>query len=96
MPKKITRDQIEKIAKLARLEISEEKSQSLENDLEEILEYVAQLSEISTVGVKPAFQVNNMSNVFRDDIRKESLPLADLEKIAPDFGAGGFRVPKVI
>ena len=93
---KISKDQISKIARLARLEVNEEEAKELEQDLGEILEYVGQLSEISTTGVKATSQVHEVQNVFRNDIRKESLKTKEIESIAPDFSGGGFRVPKVI
>jgi aspartyl-tRNA(Asn)/glutamyl-tRNA(Gln) amidotransferase subunit C len=93
---KISKEQITKIARLARLEISEQEAQDLEKDLGEILEYVGQLSEISTNGVKATSQVHSVENIFRSDIKKESLKTEEIEAIAPDFSGGGFRVPKVI
>jgi len=93
---KISKDQISKIARLARLEVNDQEAEELEQDLGEILDYVGQLAEISTTGVKVTSHVHDVQNVFRNDIRKESLKIKEIESIAPDFSGGGFRVPKVI
>lgn len=93
---KITREEIADIARLARLEVSPQEAEALEKDLSEIIEYFGQLSEINTAGVAVTSQVNGTSNIFREDLKRDSLPVEEIEKIAPDFATGGFRVPKVI
>ena len=96
MSKKIDKKQISKIAQLARLELSASEAESLEKDLCEIVNYVAKLSEISTAGVSATTHVHSTNNIFREDIRRDSFKTDELEKLAPDFSGGGFRVPKVL
>lgn len=96
MPTEITKEQIAKIAQLARLEVSDSEAEALVGDLAEIVNYVAKLSDISTVGVSATTHINNSHNIFREDIKRDSLKTEELEKMAPDFSGSGFRVPKVI
>lgn len=84
------------IAKLASLELSNEETESLKSDLSTILEYVNALSELPTEGVVPTSHVHGSYNAFRDDIIKDSLSIDSVKQNAPNFGSGGFRVPKVI
>ncbi len=96
MPTEITKEDIAKIAQLARLEVSDSEADDLVEDLNGIVNYVAKLSDISTVGVSATTHVHDSHNIFREDIRRDSLKTKELEKMAPDFSGSGFRVPKVI
>jgi aspartyl-tRNA(Asn)/glutamyl-tRNA(Gln) amidotransferase subunit C len=64
---KLTRDQVLKVAKLARLGLTEEEIERFAGDLSDILTYVECLSELPTDDVEPTAQVTGLVNVFRDD-----------------------------
>ncbi len=87
---------LQHIAKLAALDLSQEEMESLSSDLSTILEYVNALSQLPTDGVVPTSHVHGSFNAFRDDIIKDSLSTDSVKQNAPDFGSDGFRVPKVI
>ncbi len=84
------------IAKLAALELSDEEVSEMKEQLGEIIEYVDQLSEVATEGVVATSHVYGIVNSFREDIAKESFSVDEVKAIAPDYGLGGFRVPKVV
>jgi aspartyl-tRNA(Asn)/glutamyl-tRNA(Gln) amidotransferase subunit C len=87
---------IEKVAKLARLELSEEEKETFGNQLEQILTYMEQLNRLDTTGVEPTSHAIPIYNVFRDDEVKPSFPHEEVLTIAPDEEAGHFKVPRII
>ncbi|MDA0195204.1 MAG: Asp-tRNA(Asn)/Glu-tRNA(Gln) amidotransferase subunit GatC [Bacteroidetes bacterium] len=92
----ITKETLEKIAHLARLEIKPEEEAGLLNDLNEILVWVEKLNEVNTDGVEPIIHMTREINGFRDDLATNALAKADGLKLAPDHDGNFFRVPKVI
>lgn len=92
----LTEDDVRHVAKLSAIKIGDEDIPQLKQDLGEILNYVERLSSISTHGVPPTSHVHGVVNGFRDDIIKDSLPLDEVSRNAPDFAAGFFRVPKIV
>lgn len=93
---KLTIDQIEHIAKLSKLELSEEEKELYAGQLSSVLEYVGELSEIDTDNVEPTANVTGLSNVWRDDqIEKSNINHDDIAKNAPEFKDGNFVVPGV-
>jgi aspartyl-tRNA(Asn)/glutamyl-tRNA(Gln) amidotransferase subunit C len=84
------------VAKLARLELSPDEISHIQQELNEILNYVGKLSKVSTRGVAPTSHVHGISNIFRDDVVGESLSIDHLRQIAPDFVVSSFRVPKIL
>lgn len=64
---KLTREDVLKLAQLARLELSEQEIEEFSQELSEILGYVEQLGEIDVKGLKPTLQVNGLQNVTRAD-----------------------------
>ncbi len=93
---KITKQEVEHVAKLARLELSEQQQEMFTNQLSNILTYVEQLNELDTKGVEPTSHVLDISNVMREDVPRESLPQGKALANAPDKAAGHYRVPKII
>jgi aspartyl-tRNA(Asn)/glutamyl-tRNA(Gln) amidotransferase subunit C len=87
---------IEKVARLARLELSEEEKETFGNQLEQILTYMEQLNRLDTTGVEPTSHAIPIYNVFRDDEVKPSLSQEEVLAIAPDEEDGHFRVPRII
>lgn len=92
----ITKEDVEYVAALSRLEFSEEEKGNFTKQLNVILEYVNQLNELDTEGIKPAYHVIPVTNVMRKD---EVRPSMNSEKVlinAPETQEGCFKVPKII
>ncbi len=87
---------IEKVARLARLELSDDEKEIFGGQMEQILTYMEQLNRIDTSGVEPTSHAIPMSNVFRDDEVKPSFPRGEVLAIAPDEEDGHFKVPRII
>ncbi len=87
---------IEKVAKLARLELSEEERETFGNQLEQILAYMEQLNRLDTTGVEPTSHAIPICNVFREDEVKPSCPQEEVLTIAPAEEEGHFKVPRII
>jgi aspartyl-tRNA(Asn)/glutamyl-tRNA(Gln) amidotransferase subunit C len=85
-----------KIAELAKLTLTDAEKLKYAAQLEQILDYVHQLSQVDTSSVQPLSHVHEMTNVFRDDSYGESLAKEDVFKNAPERLGDYFRVPKVI
>lgn len=64
----LTKQEVLKLARLARLRLSEEEVKQYSKELEEILGYVEQLSKVDTAGLEPTNQVTGLHNVFRPDV----------------------------
>ena len=92
----VSLDDVRKVARLARLELSEEEEARIAEDLGQMLDYVAALNELDTDNVLPTAHVLPISNVFREDTVMPSLPQAEALANASSSGHGHFRVPKVI
>lgn len=93
---KIDENDIQKVARLARLELSGEEREEFSKQLNGIIEYVEKINELDTSGVKPADHIVELSNVFREDSVQKSIAPAELEKMAPVFRNGHIVVPKII
>ncbi|HMK77799.1 MAG TPA: Asp-tRNA(Asn)/Glu-tRNA(Gln) amidotransferase subunit GatC [Thermodesulfobacteriota bacterium] len=87
---------IEKVARLARLELSEEEKVTFGSQLEQILTYMEQLNRLDTSGVEATSHAIPVYNVFREDEVKPSLPQEEVLAIAPDEEEGHFKVPRII
>ena len=87
---------IEKVARLARLELSEEEKETFGNQLEQILTYMGQLNRLDTTGVEPTSHAIPIHNVFREDETTPSFQQEEVLGIAPEEEDGHFRVPKII
>jgi aspartyl-tRNA(Asn)/glutamyl-tRNA(Gln) amidotransferase subunit C len=92
----IDREQIRKVAHLARLELTEAEEEQFTTQVGSILEYFEQLSELDTENIKPTTRAIDVSNVTRPD---ELQPFTDLQSImaaAPDVEGDFFKVPKIL
>ena len=90
------RGEVEHVALLARLKLSEEEEQLFTGQLNAILDYMEKLNELDTRAVEPTFHVVSHCNTMRQDEVKESLPQEASLGNAPDKAEGCFRVPKII
>lgn len=93
---KISKQEVEHVAKLARLELAEGEKDKLIDQLSDILTYVETLNGLDTKGVEPTSHVLDIKNVMRDDVSRPSLPQDQALANAPEKAAGHFKVPKII
>ena len=92
MPDKID---TQKIAKLARLKLTEIENDKLGGYLEQVIDYIDQLNQLDTSNVQPTSHVLPVNNVFRDDEASKSKNIDYLTE-APSNNKGHYEVPKII
>ncbi|NME35894.1 MULTISPECIES: Asp-tRNA(Asn)/Glu-tRNA(Gln) amidotransferase subunit GatC [Fusobacterium] len=92
----LTREEVLKVAKLAKLEFNNDEIEKYQTELNEILNYIDMLNELDTENIKPLSQVNNDTNNLREDEVKPSLSVKDALKNAPEEIDGTVVVPKVV
>jgi aspartyl-tRNA(Asn)/glutamyl-tRNA(Gln) amidotransferase subunit C len=92
----ITAKEVQHVAKLARLSLSEEETEKFAGQLNAILKYAEKLNELDTDGVDPTSHPMPLENVMRDDEVRPSWPLESVLKNAPDEEDGQFKVPAVL
>jgi len=93
---KITIQEVEHVANLARLEFNEEEKKRLAEQLGEILDYIDQLNELDTAEIEPTSHAIPVKNVVRPDAVKPSLTRDDALANAPSNVDGLFEVPKIV
>jgi len=93
---KISKQEVEHVAKLARLELSEQEKEKLTDQLSNILTYVETLNSLDTKGVEPTSHILDLKNVMRDDVAVQGLTQEQALANAPDKAAGHYKVPKII
>jgi len=92
----ITIKDVEYVAKLAKLKLSQEEKRRFQKELDKVIRYIDQLNQVDTENVPPTSHVVPMQNVLREDKVKPSLTQKEALANAPDKKDGHFRVPKVI
>ncbi len=92
----LSRADVQHVATLARLDLSEAEKETFANQLGAILSYVEQLKAVDTSGVAPSATVLGAVGGFREDAVKPSLPVERAVANAPDPAEGFFGVPKII
>jgi len=93
---KLSIDDIKKVAKLARIEFSEDELQQFTTQLDSIIGYIEKMNELDTDAIPPTSHVVDVKNVMREDEVRESLPREESIKNAPLAEEGFFKVPKII
>jgi aspartyl-tRNA(Asn)/glutamyl-tRNA(Gln) amidotransferase subunit C len=93
---RLTPEEVEHVALLARLRLSDDQRSRLTTQLNSILEYFEQLNPVDTSGVPPMSHAVPVSNVLREDEPKASLSPREALQNAPDEEQDCFRVPRVI
>jgi len=96
MPESVTKEDVFKIANIARLTISEEEAEKYAKDLESILESFEVLNEANVDDLEPAFHPIDIANVTRKDVVKESISREDAFKNTKNEEDGYFKGPKVV
>ncbi len=92
----LTREEVEYVAALARLELGEEEKEHLTRQLGAILDYVATLDKLDTENVRPTSHVLPLANVFREDDVIPSVIPEEMLALAPESEKGHYKVPKII
>ncbi|OQB16118.1 MAG: Aspartyl/glutamyl-tRNA(Asn/Gln) amidotransferase subunit C [Firmicutes bacterium ADurb.Bin193] len=93
---KITREDVEYVANLAHLKISEDEQDAFVSDMENIISFADILSGVDTGDVEPTFHALELENVLREDVVTNDYDRDDLLKNAPSKHNGCFEVPKVV
>lgn len=92
----VTKNDVKKIAELARLEFSESELENYTTEMNKMLDYVDKLNELDTENIEPLLHPIENTNVFRQDEVKKSTNREEALKNAPDKSSEHFKVPKVI
>jgi aspartyl-tRNA(Asn)/glutamyl-tRNA(Gln) amidotransferase subunit C len=93
----ISTDDVHHLAQLSSLQLADDEAEALRVDLENILGYIEQLSELDTTGVEPTYQVTDLQNVWRDDVVDDyGIGRDQLVALAPDADQNQIKVPKVL
>lgn len=92
----ISRADLEKVALLARLTLTEEELATMTPQVTAILDYVDQLNAVNTDGVEPMAHAVELRNVLREDLRRTSLPRESALANAPKHNREGYLAPAVL
>jgi len=93
---RLTKEDIASVAYLSRLELSEEEKDKLTEQINRLLESFATLQELDTSDVEPTSHVIPVSNVFREDVSRPSLPVEEVIANGPQVAENCFVVPRVV
>ena len=93
---KIDQTLISRLEHLARLELSKDERDGIQNDLNNILQMVEKMNELDTDNVEPLIYINEQQNVWRKDEVKNQINREDALRNAPDKNDEFFKVPKMI
>ena len=91
----ITIQDVEHVAKLARLDLTEEEKVKFSKQLGDVLKYVEQMNEVDTSNVEPLSHVVDFNNVMRKDEIHYDCSKEELMMNAPEEENGFFKVPKI-
>ena len=93
---KITKEEVEKVAHLARLELNENEVNNHAEQLEKILDYIGQLEKIDTDNIPCTTRAIEVTNVFRKDEKKKFDCSEELLELGPSREDKYYKVPKII
>lgn len=93
---KITQKELEHVAHLARLTLSDEELDTMREQLDNILSYIDKLGELDTSEIQATTHVFSVNNAFREDVVIESLSRDQSLANAPKQNGESFQVPKII
>ena len=96
MDSRITLEEVEHVARLARLELRPEDQERMRRELDGILAYIDKLRALDVDGVEPTSHAVPLTNIMRDDEPRPSFPRDEMLVNAPDPHGDFFRVPKII
>ncbi len=92
----LTREEVEHIATLARIGLTEEEIETLRAQLGDILSHVSQLNELDTSSIPPTAQVLSLQDVMADDEPRPSYSVEDMLANAPDREGNYFKIKAVL
>jgi aspartyl-tRNA(Asn)/glutamyl-tRNA(Gln) amidotransferase subunit C len=93
----LTRDDVLKLARLARLQLTDEEVENFRKELNEVLGYVKQLDDVNVDGLGPTAQVTGLKNVMRaDEVIDYGISVKDLLALAPKTQDGQIKVKRMI
>ncbi|NET10874.1 MAG: Asp-tRNA(Asn)/Glu-tRNA(Gln) amidotransferase subunit GatC [Merismopedia sp. SIO2A8] len=92
----LERDQVRKVAHLARLQLTEDEEQQFTTQLSDILDYVEQLKELDTDDVEPTARAIDVSNIVRTDSLETWEDKESILNCAPEREGEFFKVPKIM
>ncbi|MBN2181339.1 MAG: Asp-tRNA(Asn)/Glu-tRNA(Gln) amidotransferase subunit GatC [Sedimentisphaerales bacterium] len=96
MARRIDQQQVRKVAKLSRLDLTDHELEEFTSQLGAILEYVEKMNKLNTDNVEPLAHCLPVSNVFREDCVKESIGTERALANAPERDESFFKVPKIL
>ena len=92
----ITKEQVNHIAHLSRLEIQEDEVDGYIEKLEKVVDLINELNSVDTENIKPTYHVLDLVNVFREDVAQEGMNREEVLKNSKETEAGQFKVPTII
>ncbi len=93
---RVSTSDLQRLATLSGLKLADDEQDGLRQNLEDIIKYIEQLSELDTTDVEPTYQVTGLENVWREDEIDQPLERESLLKPAPDQKNNQVKVPKVL
>ena len=93
---KITKEQVEHVANLARLNLTDDEKEQMIKDMEAIITFADQINGLDIGEIEPTAHVIPINNVFRDDVIEPSMDREELLSNAPHHQNGCFSVPKIV
>ena len=92
----ITKEQVNHIAHLSRLEIQEDEVDGYIEKLEKVVDLFNELNSVDTENIQPTYHVLDLVNVFREDVAQEGMNREEVLKNSKETEAGQFKVPTII
>ena len=92
----MTKEQVNHIAHLSRLEIQEDEVDGYIEKLEKVVDLFNELNSVDTENIKPTYHVLDLVNVFREDVAQEGMNREEVLKNSKETEAGQFKVPTII
>ena len=96
MAERISRDEVAHVARLARLDVTDDELDRFTEQLAAVLEHAADVEALDTAGVEPTAHPLPLQNVLREDVVRPSLDRDEVLAAAPAAEEGRFRVPRIL
>ena len=96
MPESISPADVAHVARLARLDVTDEELELFSGQLAAVLDHADDVAALNTEGVPPTAHPLPLVNVLRDDVERESLDRDEVLAMAPEAEDGRFRVPRIL
>ncbi len=93
---KIKEETVQQIAHLARLKFEGDEVKSIQQDLNNMIDFMDKLNELDTSNVEPLVFMSDEINVLREDVAEETITVQEALKNAPKKDSDYFRIPKVL